>query len=98
MGNTVPEMWAFLKQGLPKDFAFLAEIEKGEERYRWHKCWQLELRAEQNTVHGLHCSVIPGERPFTPSMQSQLCTSRERKRWETKGSLCKSREQKTKRK
>lgn len=25
MGSTTPEMWSFLKQGLPTDFAFLAE-------------------------------------------------------------------------
>lgn len=89
----ISEKRAFLIQGFPKDFAFLIETEEGEERKRL-KCWQQELRAEQGTAPGLHCSAFPGgTEPFSPLVGSFLKLSRERKRWEMKGSLHKSRQQ-----
>lgn len=48
---------------------------------------------------GLHCSTFPGNTdPSIPSGESWLEVNRERKTWEMKGSLWKSRQQEKKRK
>lgn len=68
-----------------------------KERKSSQEGWQQELRAEPNMAPGLHCSAFPGETdPFLPSVESPLKVSRERKRWEMKGSLCKSSSRKRK--
>lgn len=86
MRNAIPEMWSFPKQGFLKD-SWQKQTQKEEEREGLQKCWQKELRTEQNTAPGLHCSGFPGDKtPFIPPGESQLKVSRERKRYEMKRS------------
>lgn len=90
-------MWSFLKQGLPTDFAFLAEAHT--ER-RWGKgCGSAISRS-----WGLSRTRLPGSTALLslrdtalPSLcESQFKMSGERKRQEVKESLCKTRHQEKK--